>query len=632
MKAGVGDPYLVQFATFGNTAAPHDTGFDAAAEFLPHHVADNLEALGRHAIRDVRNMTNIIYDYDDLVEGQLSLDLPEWPRYQCVLPNWDNTPRKPQGQANLFLGSTPREVRVVAGADDRQGARRPSRVRVDQRLERVGRGRLPRAGPPPRARLPGGDGAGRPTCDRDAGRPDGHPPWPQGTRRHDGGGTKPSSHSSTRTSRSPAPARSADLLRAGAGARGRARRVADRCQRQRRRPPRSQAELAAMERRLVVRATNALGRNPLTGQSRAHARHPAQRLEGPVTEFVSPAVGRRAERRGVGRPARSEPHRAGDRRRPLPGASPTSETQANFVGVSQRGAIVEAMRFVRYALDALAATGGPPPRRVLRDRLRLRMGPDHAHAAAGLPARARRRGRPDRRHGAACHSSGSTAQPVALRDDRQLAAARPSATSRSTSSSPTRCSPTSPSVWRRRGSPSSGACCDRVASSSPRRSPVRSSPTASASARTRPSRNPDSIRDELPRAVVHRCRTRRTGGSTPASSCTRRTAAVSTWPSRCTATSLFSGDYVAESVGAPADAGALRGQAEPPAAGRVRAAEADAAPRRRRSRRGGATTTRIAALEAEVAALRTSESFRIGQMALAPVRLARRVRARLDRS
>ncbi|MGH3804018.1 MAG: glycoside hydrolase family 99-like domain-containing protein, partial [Pseudonocardiaceae bacterium] len=108
-EAGVGDPYLVQFATFGNDAAPRDTGFDAAAEFLPHNVATNLEALGRSAIRDVRNMNNVIYDYGDLVEGQLAQELPEWTRYQCVLPKWDNTPRKQNGQANLFLGSTPQK-------------------------------------------------------------------------------------------------------------------------------------------------------------------------------------------------------------------------------------------------------------------------------------------------------------------------------------------------------------------------------------------------------------------------------------------------------------------------------------------------------------------------------------------
>jgi hypothetical protein len=120
LKAGVGDPYLVQFATFGNVAPPHDTGFDAAAEFLPHHVHATMLASGRTAVHDDRGIGNLIYRYDDLVDSQLALDLPPWPRYQCVVPNWDNTPRKPQGWAHLFLGSTPQKYeRFLKGAIDK---------------------------------------------------------------------------------------------------------------------------------------------------------------------------------------------------------------------------------------------------------------------------------------------------------------------------------------------------------------------------------------------------------------------------------------------------------------------------------------------------------------------------------
>ena len=162
-KAGVGDPYLVQFATFGNTAAPADTGFDAAAEFLPHHVADNLEALGpaRHC-DDTRNAEQPHLRLRRPGRGPAGRrSCPTWTRYQCVLPNWDNTPRKPQGSANLFLGSTPEKYESWLERRDRQGQRRAPRVRPHQRLERVGRGRLPRAGPAPRPGLPRGDGPGR---------------------------------------------------------------------------------------------------------------------------------------------------------------------------------------------------------------------------------------------------------------------------------------------------------------------------------------------------------------------------------------------------------------------------------------------------------------------------------------
>ena len=40
---------------------------------------------------------------------------------------------------------------------------------------------------------------------------------------------------------------------------------------------------------------------------------------------------------------------------------PDDQTQANFVGSTRHDALIEALRFVRYALDALSATGGPPP-------------------------------------------------------------------------------------------------------------------------------------------------------------------------------------------------------------------------------------------------------------------------------
>ena len=106
-KAGVGDPYLVQFDTFGNSGDPALQGCDAAAEFLPHAVVENLSARGVAPVADTLGIDNVIYRYQDMAEGQLARPLPDWTRYQCVLPNWDNTPRKPQGSAHLFLGSTP---------------------------------------------------------------------------------------------------------------------------------------------------------------------------------------------------------------------------------------------------------------------------------------------------------------------------------------------------------------------------------------------------------------------------------------------------------------------------------------------------------------------------------------------
>jgi hypothetical protein len=96
----------VQFETFALAEDPVVRGCDATAEFLPHFVYSTLTSAGKTPIDD-HHRCNLIYRYDDLAEVQLVREMPRWRRYQCVVPNWDNTPRKPQGSAVLFLGSTP---------------------------------------------------------------------------------------------------------------------------------------------------------------------------------------------------------------------------------------------------------------------------------------------------------------------------------------------------------------------------------------------------------------------------------------------------------------------------------------------------------------------------------------------
>ena len=110
-----GIPYLVRFDTFGNGGDPALHGCDAAAEFLPHGVYDTMCARG---IAPVARTSSGIEQPDlplrGLVASQLARPLPAWTRYQCVIPNWDNTPRKPQGSANLFLGLDTGELRGLA--------------------------------------------------------------------------------------------------------------------------------------------------------------------------------------------------------------------------------------------------------------------------------------------------------------------------------------------------------------------------------------------------------------------------------------------------------------------------------------------------------------------------------------
>jgi lipopolysaccharide biosynthesis protein len=105
--AGVEQPLLVKFNTWGDESDPALLGFDAAAEFPPHGVHDTAAAAGFQRVPDRDGLGDDIFRYDDIVESQLARPLPDWTRYQCVLTGWDNTPRRPRGQAHLFLESTP---------------------------------------------------------------------------------------------------------------------------------------------------------------------------------------------------------------------------------------------------------------------------------------------------------------------------------------------------------------------------------------------------------------------------------------------------------------------------------------------------------------------------------------------
>jgi len=49
---------------------------------------------------------NYIHHYDNLVNGMLEKPIPEYTRFRCVTPSWDNSARRREG-ANIFTGSTP---------------------------------------------------------------------------------------------------------------------------------------------------------------------------------------------------------------------------------------------------------------------------------------------------------------------------------------------------------------------------------------------------------------------------------------------------------------------------------------------------------------------------------------------
>jgi O-antigen biosynthesis protein len=120
-EAGVGDPLLTCFETFGYFDEPPSTfGCDASAEFLPH----GLERFAPRFVNDENFIaSNLVVNYDDLVDGHLRAEPAEWMKFRCIYPNWDNSARKKKGWSVVMRGSTPEKFQKWASGTI-QNARR----------------------------------------------------------------------------------------------------------------------------------------------------------------------------------------------------------------------------------------------------------------------------------------------------------------------------------------------------------------------------------------------------------------------------------------------------------------------------------------------------------------------------
>ncbi len=105
ITAGVGDPWVVKFDTHGNFDDPATTGCDAAAQFFPPH---GIVEVGLEHVRlPLGDPANRVLPYDTMVDVLLRQPAPDWTRYECVAPGWDNTPRRGDGRSMVVHGSTP---------------------------------------------------------------------------------------------------------------------------------------------------------------------------------------------------------------------------------------------------------------------------------------------------------------------------------------------------------------------------------------------------------------------------------------------------------------------------------------------------------------------------------------------
>jgi lipopolysaccharide biosynthesis protein len=93
---------------------PRDVGFDAGVEFQPdsrrlgsEQFWSRPERLARRVFKPNSPLRHhCVYDYGRIVDLALSAPAPTHPRFPCVTPGWDNSPRRREW-ARIVHGSTP---------------------------------------------------------------------------------------------------------------------------------------------------------------------------------------------------------------------------------------------------------------------------------------------------------------------------------------------------------------------------------------------------------------------------------------------------------------------------------------------------------------------------------------------
>lgn len=102
--AGEREPWLVFCETTQARPHPSAMGFDASVEFPPHrHQAYWLNA---HAKGLEPGFSGLLSSYRALVSQSLEREASDATRLRCVVPSWDNSPRRNLG-GTVFLGTSP---------------------------------------------------------------------------------------------------------------------------------------------------------------------------------------------------------------------------------------------------------------------------------------------------------------------------------------------------------------------------------------------------------------------------------------------------------------------------------------------------------------------------------------------
>jgi lipopolysaccharide biosynthesis protein len=117
-EAGIGDLFLARVEShesFRNPVSPKDIGFDAEVEFAPFSGpigkfkfrSQMHKLLAKIGLSPKGYAANRVTDYQAMVHAFLSRPDPDWLRFHCVTPSWDNSARRQD--ALIFHGSTPQK-------------------------------------------------------------------------------------------------------------------------------------------------------------------------------------------------------------------------------------------------------------------------------------------------------------------------------------------------------------------------------------------------------------------------------------------------------------------------------------------------------------------------------------------
>ena len=127
LREGVGELFLARVESLAQDKDPRTIGFDASIEFAPDWRTVPRQQRGRWDRLRAKlgliprgRLTNTVLQYDDLVSRMLAKPTPEYRRYPCVTPGWDNTARRKQG-ATIFENNSPqaygRWLQTIAEAE-----------------------------------------------------------------------------------------------------------------------------------------------------------------------------------------------------------------------------------------------------------------------------------------------------------------------------------------------------------------------------------------------------------------------------------------------------------------------------------------------------------------------------------